>query len=199
MNTPITILDLARARGVVRTRDLENCGIHRNGLAALVRTGELQRLSRGLYALPEREPTEHGALAEVAIKYPRAVFCLLTALQIHGLTTQSPHQIWIAIDTKARAPNLAYPPLRVLRFSGDALTEGIIQVNIDGVVKIPVTSIAKTIADCFKYRNKIGLDVALEALREAWTDKKVSMDELMEAARICRVANVMRPYLESIV
>lgn len=199
MSTPTTILDLARTRGVVRTRDLENCGLHRTGLAALVRTGELQRLSRGLYALPGREPTEQASLAEVAIKYPRAVFCLLTALQIHGLTTQSPHQIWIAIDPKARAPSLAYPPLRVLRFSGDALTEGITQVPVDGVVQIPVTSVAKTIADCFKYRNKIGIDVALEALREAWTDKKVSMDELMEAARICRVTNVMCPYLESIV
>ena len=126
------------------------------------------------------------------------MLCLLTALQIHALGTQSPHEVWVAIDNKARTPRVDYPPLRVARFSGEALVFGVTNISADGT-QIPVTSVAKTIADCFKYRNKVGLDVALEALRDAWRSKRVSMDELTEAARVCRVGNVMRPYLESLV
>lgn len=199
MSTPISLVDLARSRGLLRSRDLKSLTGSRVELSTLVNQGKLQRISRGIYALPEREVTEHSSLAELAIKYPNAVFCLLTALQIHGLTTQAPHEIWIAIDHKAREPSVTYPPLRVARFSGDALSYGIEQVAVNGVVQIPVTSIAKTIADCFKYRNKIGLDVALEALREAWRSKKVTMDEIADAASVCRVSNVIRPYLESLV
>ncbi len=198
MSTSTSIIDLARSRGILRSRDLKASAGARVALSTLVREGKLERVSRGLYVLPDREITEHAYLAELAIKYPNAVFCLLTALQLHELTTQSPHEVWIAIDRKARAPNIAYPPLRVARFSGEALHYGVTQIVVEGVVQIPITSVAKTIADCFKYRNKIGLDVALEALREAWRGKKVSMDELQEAARVCRIANVIRPYLESL-
>ncbi len=123
--------------------------------------------------------------------------CLLSALRFYNLTTQSPFEVWLAIPNKARAPRMDYPPLRIVRFSGPALTEGIEAHMVDGV-PVRITGVAKTVADCFKYRNKIGLDVALEALREAWREKRVSTDELWRYAELCRVANVMRPYLESI-
>jgi len=194
-----TLLELAQSKGIVRARDLQEVGLARTQLSNLVRKGQLIRLGRGIYAPTKRIVTEHDQLAQIAIKYPNSVFCLLTALQIHGLTTQSPHEVWLAIDSKARAPVMSYPPIHVIRISGSALTEGIEQKSIDGVVQIPVTSIAKTVADCFKFRNKIGLDVALEALREAWREKRVTMDELWRCAQICRVANVMRPYLESLI
>jgi predicted transcriptional regulator of viral defense system len=121
----------------------------------------------------------------------------LTALQLHGLTTQSPHEVWVAVGQKARTPKIEHPPLHVVRMSD--VGYGIVSITVDGVVHIPVTDIAKTIADCFKFRNKIGLDVALEALRDAWQQKKVTMDDLWRAAEHCRVANVIRPYLESLV
>jgi predicted transcriptional regulator of viral defense system len=136
-------------------------------------------------------------LAPIAIKSKDLVFCLLTALELHGLTTQSAHEVWVAIGQKTRAPKLEYPPLHVVRMSD--LKFGIMTKTVDEVVQIPVTNVAKTIADCFKFRNKIGLDIALEALRDAWQQKKVTMDELWRAAEHCRVANVMRPYLESLV
>ncbi len=201
MSPSDTILELARTRGVLRSRDLSSRagGSYRVALSALSRQGKLVRVARGLYALPEHERREHAALGEMAIRYPSAVFCLLTALQVHGLGTQSPHEIWIAIGNKARVPSVDYPPLRVARFSDESLGYGVAQLSADGVVQIPVTDIAKTIADCFKYRNKIGLDVALEALRDAWRSKRVTMDELVEAAKVCRVSNVIRPYLESLV
>jgi predicted transcriptional regulator of viral defense system len=125
------------------------------------------------------------------------VVCLLSALRFHGLTTQAPFEVWLAVGNKAAAPRLAYPPLRIVRFSGAALTEGVEVHEIDGVA-VRVTSVAKTVADGFKYRNKIGLDVALEALREAWASKRMTSDELWHFAKVCRVANVMRPYLEGL-
>ena len=161
------------------------------------RQGRLQRVGRGLYALPDRSVSEHNALAEVARKHPQAIVCLLSALRFHDLTTQSPFEVWLAIPNKARAPNMDYPPLRIVRFSGAALTRGVEDHVIDGV-PVRVTSVARTVADCFKFRNKIGLDVALEALQEAWRAKRASMDELWRYATLCRVANVMRPYMESL-
>lgn len=200
MSPSAVILDLARTRRVLRSRDLSaHAGSsYRVTLSELHRQGKLHRVGRGLYALPDYEPTENASLGEIAIRYPNAVFCLLTALQIHGLGTQSPHEVWVAIGNKARVPGIDYPPLRIARFSDDALAYGVAQASVDGVVQIPVTNIAKTIADCFKYRNKIGLEVALEALREAWRSKRVRMDELIDAAKVCRVSNVIRPYLESL-
>lgn len=189
--------ELLRAKSLVRAHELAQLGVAGETLQQLLRTGVVVRISRGLYAAPDRELTEHDQLAQLAIKHPRLVFCLLTALQIHGLTTQSPHQVWVAISPNARAPRVEYPPLRIVRLSDPGL--GLEQITLDGVVHIPVTSVAKTVADCFKFRNKIGLDIALEALRDAWRQKKVTMDELWEWARLCRVANVMRPYLESLV
>lgn len=199
MNTPHeTILELAKRKGLLRPRDLQEVQLPRTHLAELVRRGDLVMVGAGIYARADRIASAEDALAEVAIRYPKAVFCLLTAMRLHGLTTQAPHQVWVAVDVKARAPVMSYPSLRVVRMSGAALKEGVTQISPDGVVQIPVTSVAKTVVDAFKYRNKIGLDVALEALREAWASRRVTMDELWHFAQLCRVANVMRPYLESL-
>jgi len=190
-------LELLQAKGLVRAHELARLGVAGETLQQFLRKGVIVRISRGLYAAPDRALNEHDQLAQLAVKHPNIVFCLLTALQIHGLTTQSPHEVWVAISPNARAPQVSYPPLRIVRLSDPSL--GIEQISLDGVVHIPVTSVAKTLADCFKFRNKIGLDIALEALRDAWRQKKVTMDELWEMAQLCRVANVMRPYLESLV
>ena len=191
------VLELAAERGLIRPRDLTECGLPTVALTRLVRQGRLQRVGRGLYALPDRPVSEHNALAEVARKHPQAIVCLLSALRFHDLTTQSPFEVWLAIPNKARVPKMDYPPLRIVRFSGDALIYGVEQYAIDGV-PVRVTNEARTVADCFKFRNKIGLDVALEALQETWRAKRDSMDELWRYATLCRVANVMRPYMESL-
>ena len=190
-------LGLALTQRIVRARSLAELGVSGATLQQILRKGELVRIGRGLYASPDRTVTELDHLAQIAIKHPRVVFCLLTALQVHGLTTQSPSEVWVAISPKARAPKHDFPPLRIVRMSDPG--DGITQLAVDGVVQIPVTSIAKTIVDCFKFRNKIGLDIALEALRGAWSQKRVTMDELWESAELCRMTNVMRPYLESLV
>lgn len=190
--------DLATAQGVVRARDLAKVGAYGGKLQQLMRDGVLTRVGRGLYAPSSLEPgKEPHTLSQLAIQYPGVVCCLLTALQIHGLTTQSPHEVWVAISPKARAPKVNYPPLRIVRFSD--LLLGVTQVSVDGIVQIRVTSAAKTVVDCFKFRSKVGLDIALEALRDAWHQRKVTMDELWEMANKCRMANVMRPYLESLI
>ncbi|MBF0628553.1 MAG: type IV toxin-antitoxin system AbiEi family antitoxin domain-containing protein [Magnetococcales bacterium] len=192
-----TIINLARTHGIIRPRDLNILGLPRVTLSRLVRRGELVLVGRGLYAIPDRTVSEHGTLAEVARRHPQGIVCLLSALQFHDLTTHTPFEVWLAIPNKARAPRMAYPPLRIVRFSGDALTEGV-QEHLVDCVPVRVTSVAKTVADCFKYRNKIGLDVALEALQASWKVKRFTMDELWHAAAVCRVANVMRPYMESL-
>lgn len=191
------LLDLVRNRGLIRPRDLAPLGIPRVALTRAVRRGQLERIGRGLYGLPGRPVSAHGALAEVARRVPKGIVCLLSALRFHGLTTQAPFEVWLAIDNKAIAPKLDYPPLRIVRFSGAALTAGVEEHVVDGVA-VRVTGVAKTVADCFKYRNKIGLDVALEALREAWREKRMTSDDLWRYAKVCRVANVMRPYMESL-
>ncbi|HNX18687.1 MAG TPA: type IV toxin-antitoxin system AbiEi family antitoxin domain-containing protein [Acidobacteriota bacterium] len=191
------ILDLARTRAFIRPRDLAAERIPRVALTRLVRCGLLERVGRGLYSIPGRPMSANGALAEVASWQPQAIICLLSALQFHELTTQTSFAVWLAVPNKARAPRLDYPPLRVARFSGAALTEGVEEHIVDGVA-VRVTSVARTVADCFKFRNKIGLDVALEALREAWRARRVGMDELWRCAELRHVANVMRPYLESL-
>ena len=191
------LIDLVRNQGLIRPRDLAPLDIPRVSLTRAVRRGQLERIGRGLYGLPGRPVSAHGVLAEVARRVPKGVVCLLSALRFHGLTTQAPFEVWLAIENKSIAPKLDYPPLRIVRFSGAALTEGVEEHLVDGVT-VRVTGVAKTVADCFKYRNKIGLDVALEALREAWREKRMTSDDLWRYAKVCRVANVMRPYLESL-
>ena len=193
------ILRSARAKGVLRPRDLVRSGIPRSAFARLHEQGRLVRLARGLYAVPDNvAQTEHQSLVEVAKRIPHGTLCLLSALRFHNLTTQSPFDVWIAIDRKAWRPQIPYPALRIFRFSGRALTAGVETHTIQGV-KVRVYNPAKTVADCFKYRNKIGIDVALEALRDTWRSRRATMDQLTRFARICRVEQVMRPYLESLV
>ena len=190
-------LELAAQRGVLRARDLDSAAIPRATLSRLIDSGRLKKLSRGLYALPDRPLSEYHQLAEVAARCPLGVYCLLTALRFHQLTTQNPHELWLALPNKAHAPRVEYPPVRIIRYSGPALNEGIEFHTVDGV-PVRVYSVAKTVADCFKHRHKIGLDVALEALRECRRERRATGDDLWRYAKICRVANVMRPYLESI-
>ena len=188
----------AHEKGLVRACELAKFGASGAVLQKLLETDQLVRISRGVYMPANLMFTEKIDHAVVALKFPQIVFCLLTALQIHELTTQLPHRLWVAIGQKARAPKLAFPPLRVIRMCN--LSFGLTTlVVVDGGISIQVTNVAKTVADCFKYRNKVGIDVALEALRDAWHQKKVTIDELWQAAEHCRVANVMRPYLESLV
>lgn len=192
------LLRLARQPGILHTSEVVKAGIHRQALSRLVREGALERLSRGRYRPPDHEVTEHHGLVLVASAVPHGVICLLSALSFHEIGTQLPAQVWIAIDRRARRPTLAYPPLRVVRFSGDALTAGVESHDLEGQT-VRVYSVPKTLADLFKYRYKIGLDVALEALREAWRTRRFTMDEIDRFARICRVERVMRPYLEALV
>ena len=201
-STQEAILDLAGDRGLIRPLDLDARDLPRVSLTRLVRQGRLARVGRGLYALPNWPLSEHSALAEVARRHPRAVVCLLSALRFHELTTQAPFEVWLAIPTKARPPQLDYPPLRIARFSAAGLAEGVEEHEIDGV-PVRITGIARTVADCFKYRNKIGLDVALEALKEGLSEqgyrgRRASIDAIRRYAQLDRVGNVMRPYLEAL-
>lgn len=191
-------LSLARRPEGVTAREIAAAGIHAQVLTRLVASGELERAVRGVYRPAERSFTEHHGLVLACAAVPKATVCLLSALQLHGVGTQLPSEVWIAIDRRARRPALKYPPLKIVRYSGKALKHGVERRRIEGR-EVPVYSVAKTLADCFKYRNKIGLDVALEALREAWRKRLFRMDELDTCARICRVQRVMRPYLETLV
>ena len=180
---------------IVRSKDLEATGISREYLRKLRERGVVERIGRGLYALPDAPPTEHRTLVEASRRVPRGVICLLSALRFHNLTTQAPFEVWLALDRGAGQPRNTGLPLRIVRFSGPALKAGIEEHDIEGT-SVRVYNVAKTVADCFKYRHKIGLDVALEALKEGWRERRFTMDDLWYYGKICRVANIMRPYLE---
>jgi predicted transcriptional regulator of viral defense system len=187
-----------RSAGVRRSRDFVGHGINRSQLRAAVAAGLVERAGRGLYTLPgSPNLTEQHTLAEVASRVPQGVFCLLTALRFHQLTTQNPPEVWVALPPQAWRPRLDVGPVRLLHFSGAALQAGMEQHEVEGV-PVRVYSPAKTVADCFKFRNKVGLDVALEALRETWKSRRATMDDLHRFAKICRVARIMQPYLESL-
>lgn len=191
-------LALARRERGVTPRELAERGIHSQVLTRLVAQGELERVARGLYRLPEQPVTENHGLALAAAAAPQGVVCLLSALQFHGIGTQLPSEVWIALDRRAWRPKSTYPPLRIVRYSGRALGAGVETHEIEGR-RVKIYSAAKTVADCFKYRHKIGLDVALEALREGWRERRFTMDELGRYAAICRVERIVRPYLEALV
>jgi predicted transcriptional regulator of viral defense system len=191
------VLDIARKAGMLRAHELNKHGIPRVYLQRLEHQGLLVREARGLYAHPNAKVTENHSLAEASKRVSHGVICLLSALRFHGLTTQNPSEVWLALDWKARAPKNGKLPLRIIRMSGKAFTEGVEEHQIE-TVNARVYKPAKTVADCFKYRNKIGLDVALEALREYRRRYRGGMDELWRYAHICRVAHVMRPYLEAL-
>ena len=192
------LLHVARRRGALSAREATQLGIHSQQLSRLVAEGRLQRVNRGQYRWPDHPVTEHYSLAVTVKALPNAVICLLSALSFHGIGTQLPADVWVAIDRRARQPRLAYPRLRVMRFGGPALTAGVEEHRIEGQL-VKIYGVAKTLADVFKYRNKVGLDVALEALREAWRARRFTMDELDRYTRICRVHRVMGPYLELLV
>jgi len=191
------VLQLLRQKGWLRASDLASAGVPRVVLTRMTASGQLERAARGLYRLPDSLGSEHQGLTAVATKVPQAVFCLLSALQFHGLTTQLPWQVWIAMPRGSHAPRIDHPPIKMVQFTGEAYSEGIESHQRDQVA-LRVYSVAKTVADCFKHRNKIGLDVALEALKDARAQQKASADDLWRYAKVCRVANVMRPYLEAL-
>jgi predicted transcriptional regulator of viral defense system len=163
----------------------------------MLRREEVRRVSRGLYRVSDASVSEHETLAAVAARVPHAIVCLLTALQFHGIGTQVPRHIWIAIDRRARRPVLRRFPARIVRFSGPMLRYGVEKVTVQGVTT-RITSPARTVVDCFRYRNKIGLDVALEALKDALRTKATTVDKIVRAAEICGVRSVIRPYLEAV-
>jgi predicted transcriptional regulator of viral defense system len=183
--------------GIVRPRDIEAIGLPREYLVRLHRQGRLSRPGRGIYTLPDANVTERHTYAEVAKRVPEATVCLLSALVFHEITTQNPASVWIALSKGARTPALASPSLRIVRLSGPSLTEGIDKHQVEGV-PVRVYSVAKTVADCFKFRNKIGLDVAIEALKDCLHQKRASITEIYRYAKVCRVSNVIRPYMEAL-
>ncbi len=189
---------LLKTKGIIRPRDLTAHGLSRSALHTLLDQGQVIRTGRGLYMLADIDFTEHHALAEVAKRVPHGVICLLSALRFHNLGTQNPHAVWLAIDQNARRPQLDYPPLTVVHFSGAALGEGVDHYEIEGV-SVQVYNPAKTIADCFKYRNKIGLEIGLEALQSCLVAKQCTHQDLWHYAKICRVNNIMQPYLEAMI
>jgi predicted transcriptional regulator of viral defense system len=190
------LLRLAR-KGLVRARDLDRASIPRTYLKRLTDRGVLEHVDRGLYRLAEAPITELSSLAEVAKRVPDAVMCLLTALQVHELATESPHAVWVLIDRRARAPKLVNPKLEVVRSSGAARAHGVETRTIEGV-KVKLTTPAKTVADCFRFRRHVSLEVALAALKDYLKKRKGSVDALVEAARADRVYAFMRPYLEAL-
>lgn len=191
------ILDLARKQGIVRSLDLGAIGAPRVALTRMTTAGQLEKAGRGLYRLAGNHGAETESLSILAAKVPKAIFCLLTALQFHELTTQLPRRVWIAMPRGSHVPRINYPPLTMVQFSGESYSAGV-EIHERDQTTLRVYSVAKTIADCFKCRNTIGLEVALEALKQARSQSKVDIDQLWHFAKICRVANVMRPYLEAL-
>ncbi|MBX9929410.1 MAG: type IV toxin-antitoxin system AbiEi family antitoxin domain-containing protein [Gemmatimonadaceae bacterium] len=191
------LLDLARESGYVTSRDAARAGVHSQAITRMVREGELERVSAGGYRVVGAEISEHHAFVVACAAAPTGVICLLSALTFHQIGTQLPAQLWLAIERGQRAPKLHSLVLRTVQFSGAAYQEGIESHEIDRH-QVRVYSVAKTIADLFKFRNRIGVDVAVEALRESWRDRRFRMEDLERAARACRVERVLRPYIEAV-
>src|SRR2546428_772307 len=199
MGTAITKESL-EASGVgvfFRPRDIKPLGVSFRQLQSLVSKGVVQDLGSGLYRLSEVQPTELETVAMVASAVPNAIVCLLSALRIHEIGTQSPHEVWIALDRKSRKPARLPTKVRIIRFSRAMLTYGVIRQSMLGV-PVSITSPARTVIDCFRYRNKVGIDVAMEALRDVVRSRKATMDEISRAAEVCRVRTVMKTYLEAL-
>ena len=192
-----SLRDLASSKAILQARDFARLRIHPQEIRRLVSKGELIRVGRGRYLLPQAEHSENVGLALVAAAVPRSVICLLSALRFHAIGTQAPHEVWIAVVQGEARPRLDYPSVRLTLVSGRAFAYGIERHQIDGI-PVRIYSAAKTVADCFKFRNKVGLDVAIEALREALRAKACSREEIWAAAKVCRVNAVIRPYMEAI-
>lgn len=198
MSDPTDALDALPLPFVFRPRDLEAHDIRRSRLETWLRQGLIERIERGLYRRVDAEPDENETASMVAARVPEAIICLVTALHMHGIGTELPRRVWIALDRKARKPQISRLPVHVVWFSGPMLTYGVDTVEMNGV-PVKITSPERTIADCFRYRNKVGIDVAVEALRDAMAWNRINMAKIRRAAEVCRVRNVMRPYLEAMV
>jgi predicted transcriptional regulator of viral defense system len=192
------ILDLAQRQRLLSAADVRAHGWSPQLLIKLQQSGRLRRITRGLYSLPDGPMTEHQSLIEVCRRVPKSVICLLSALQFHEIGTQLPFEVWIALPEATQTPVLDSPALRIARLRGAAYSEGI-ETLVEHGSTIRVYSLAKTITDCFKFRHKVGLDVALEALKDAWRQRKLDMNQITHFARINRVEKVMQPYLEAVV
>lgn len=203
ISNKLTAPELLAMSGILRTRDLENSGISRQQLSRLTREGVIVRLGRGIYSLPDSDISRHHSLAEICTRIPHCIICLTSALEFHGLTTQVPSRVTIMIEKHARSPKIEYPPIQCVRARGFSFSTGVQTHTIEGV-SIHITDPYKTVVDCFKYRNKIGMDIAIEALREILVSpvhEKDSLNirtEIRHYAQICRVEQVMRPYLEAL-
>ena len=200
MDTPRLTKSRLDAEGVgtfFRPRDVLPLGVSFRQLQRLTAEGTVEKLGGGLYRLSEVEPNELESIAMVAAAAPNAIICLLTALRVHGIGTQSPHEVWIAIDRKGRKPRRVPTRLRIVRFSGVMLTYGVVKRSVLGVPTL-MTSPARTVVDCFRYRNKLGIDVAMEALRDAVRSRKTTVDEIVRTAEVCRARTVMRTYMEAL-
>ena len=196
-SNPLDLLDYVREKGLVRPCDVEAIGIPRKYLSRLVERGLIERVGRGQYMAADAEWTQHHTLAQAAARVPRGILCLLTALRFHELTTELPREVWMAVDPRAGQPHDSQLALKIVRFSGAALTAGV-EVHVLEGVPVRVYSPAKTVVDCFKFRHKIGVDVAIEALRDCRRTRACTDDELWEYGKICRMNRVMQPYLEAV-
>jgi predicted transcriptional regulator of viral defense system len=193
------VLEMARTRAILRAKDTAATGVHTGTLTRMVRAGQLERVGAGRYQLPaKRRRTEHHDLVMATSAIPQSVVALVSALRFHGIGTQLPHQVWIAVPRGTRVPRLQAPPLRVVNISPALFDFGVEVHRIEGQ-NVKVYGVARTVADCFRFRNRVGLDVALEALSEAWRSKRLKMDELNRIAKKLRVQRVMQPYLETVV
>jgi predicted transcriptional regulator of viral defense system len=197
MDAETLILRIARKKRLFRLSEAKQAGIHPEAVRRLTSRGQLARIGRGLYALPSVEPTEHHTLAEVAKRVPKGIVSLLTALRFHGMGTQNPRAVWLAVDRRAGIPKIDFTPVRIVRMSGAALTTGIEEHDIDGV-RVRITRPARTVVDCFKFRNKIGIDVAVEALKDYRRLRKGTVDALWQQADRLRMSKVIRPYWDAI-
>lgn len=192
------IIAIADKQGSVSAADLLAQGVAREYLPRLAKKGLLERVARGLYNLPDADITEHHGLVLVCKQVPQGVITLISALAFHNIGTQVPHEVWLAVKARAYAPKLTYPKVRYQYYSGPAFELGVETHRIEGV-DVKVYSVAKTVVDCFRLRNKVGLDVALEALKDGWQQKRFSADELMLLAKQCRIASVIQPHFEMLV
>ena len=193
----VKILKIARDKGIIRPKDIEAAGISREYLIQLHKEGRLERAGRGLYHLPGALMHESRNLAEVTIRVPHCVICLISALSFHGLTTEIPHAVWIAIENKRWTPKIDYPPVMTIRMSDAAIGYGV-ETHFVEKTPIRVFSAPKTIADCFKYRKQVGIDTAIAALKDGLMPNKCTVTDIWKAAQVCRVAAFMRPYLEAL-
>lgn len=191
------VIELARQRYILRASDLDAIGVPRVVLGRLTRAGRLQKVGRGLYTIEAAPTLAQDGLLAIASRVPQAVFCLTTALQFHELTTQLPREVWFAMPRGSHLPRIDYPPIKMVQMSGDVYASGVETQVLEGVT-VRVFNVAKTVADCFKHRSKVGLDVAIEALKDARAKNKATVDELWQQAKVCRVDTLLRPYLEAI-